>query len=273
LELPGSKSERGVLKNYIKNATDRKPIRFYVGSCPDYSHEGGKYTHKFLGSGVPLLTQCHLEVEERFFSVLRDLGIPFEYVIMVADVEATDGVFCQRFTGGNEQEFLARCRLSVEKTQELLLALAKKYQFSYGSLRSSSFFEEFGKEEFLFYQASYQELLARRFREDGSFRTRVIGDLIRRRELYQKMYPNIFGPEVPPQEKEEFLVGRTLRTMAQYLTLGRLIAQRNDCHPAIICHLTTNLGMFNDRNKFRLKEDGAQPQPTIPVFKMERTVY
>jgi hypothetical protein len=267
--LPENKTEKRLLNLALRQATEEKPIRFYVGSCPDYSHNGQVYTHEGLGEGVPFLTQVHLEADLPILMKLEEARIPFQGVIMVADVEAVDEVFCERFTDRSEAEFLRRCKESIRNTSELLRGTGLD-----GKLRSSSFFEEFGRERFLYYQEAYREVLAERYRTNDSFLTRVNGDMYSRMEMYKRMYPFIFNENTSNGERDDFLVGRTLRTMAQYLALGRLVGEKtNECFPMIVVHPTRNKGVFNERNRFLLPDDGPQPQPTIPIFEMKRRVY
>lgn len=259
--MPGNKSEKRLLKIALRQATKEKPVRFYVGSCPDYSHNGEIYTHEGLGDGVPFLTQIHLQTDSYILGVLEENKIPYQFVVMIADVEAEDEIFCQRFTNGDKQEFMKRCHKSQERTTQLFkdLRLDRK-------LKSSSFFEEFGRERFMYFQEAYQKVLTQRISIDGSFNMRVTGDLIARREMYRHMYPGI--------SDQDFLIQRTLRTMAQYLALGRLIGEKtNECFPMIIVHPTRNKGVFNERNRFLLPGDEPRPQPTIPIFEMKRRVY
>src|SRR3989344_1944306 len=264
IQLPDSKSERGIFKTGLIKAIGGDTLKFYIGSCPDYSHNGVRYTHEYLGDGVPLLTQYHLEVDQGIVSVFGGQGISCELILMVADVEAVDKIFCERFTAGDEAEFLARCKRSAAATQERL---------SSGSVRSSSFFDEFGRDRFLDLQRKYFGVLADRFESDGSFRHRVVTDTFGRDDLYKKMYPGVFNNGMTPGQREEFLIGRTMRTMAQYLTLGRLVGEV-DGPVAIINHPTTNKSIYNSRGKFLLPEDDPRyPQPTVPVFTMTRRVY
>ena len=253
----------------ISRATQSQPINFYIGSCPDYSHDGEAYTHEYLGSDVPLLTRVHLDYDREIINVLESQSIPYKMTIMVADVEATDKIFCKRFTNNDQNEFLRRCESSVSSTEKFVekIGLSKK-------VISSSFFNEFGRERFINYQERYKEVLKKRYKFDDSFRMRVNGDLVSRMDMYKNMYPDVFQGNINFLDRTKFLIDRTLRTMAQYLTLGRLIGENGDLiSPMIICHPTRNIGMFNDRNKFVLPEDGPQPQPTIPVFEMKRRVY
>jgi hypothetical protein len=219
-----------------------------------------------VGEGIPLLTRVHLENDTRILNILSENNIPYEYVLMVADVEAEDKIFCDRFTNGDKNEFLRRCSSSVNATKSHI-----ENNYLSANIRSSSFYEEFGRERFLTYQINYQNLLSERYQDDSSFSMRVGGDVLARMDMYRKMYRGILG-DMESKVRTDFLVGRTIRTMAQYLTLGRLIGEGAK-YPVVLCHPTRNLGLFNDRNKFLLPEDGVHPQPTIPVFEMKKGVY
>ncbi len=269
---PQSKGEKRELQRALGSATVGNPLCIYVGSCPDYSYENGLYTHRSLGEGVPLLTQYHATQDTRLLTVLDRAGVPYRYTIMVADVEATDEVFARKFTSGDEEEFLGRCRGSVQSTGVLLEQVSAAQALN-GELRSNSFFDEFGRDKVLSYQEQYLEVLRQRHEEDSSFRIRVSGDTSSRLEMYAAMYSGII-PQIGHlnEEQRQFLAGRTLRTMAQYLALARLIAEASP-NAIIINHPTRNNGMFNDRNKFLLPTDGPQPQRTIPVFEMTQEVY
>lgn len=271
IALPRSKAERKQLQRAVNSATPEQPLAIYVGSCPDYSHEGGLYTHQALGDGVPLLTKYHIDAAKPLLKTLDSLETPYRYTTMVADVEGTDPYFCQRFAQGDEQGFLGRCADSVAATSAELKRIKDEHQFV-GELNSSSFFQEFGREQFIALQSAYQEVLKGKHSQDGSFQSRVTGDIIGRMDLYTTMYSDIirkFG--VLTGENIQFLETRTLRTMAQYLALGRLISAIPNA--VIINHPTRNLGLFNDRNRYHLPEDGSKPQLTVPVFEMKQAVY
>lgn len=264
IQLPSNKAEIGIFKTGLVKVVNGETLKIYVGSCPDYSHNGVRYTHQSLGDRIPLLTQYHLEADRSLLGVLENEGIEYEMVVMVADVEATDEVFCMRFTDGDETEFLARCARSVVATRGAIVT---------PRIKSSSFFAEFGRERFLDLQMRYSRLLAEKFETDGSFHCRVVADTFGRYELYRKMYPDVFNDGMTVGQREEFLIDRTMRTMAQYLTLGRLISEVSG-PVAIINHPTTNKNMYNSRGKFLLPEDDPRyPQPTVPVFTMARKVY
>lgn len=268
--MPRNKTQRRLLERSLKSATDESPLKIYVGSCPDYSHTDGLYDHQSLQGRTPLLTSYHLLYDLGFLGVLARYEVPFSYTVMVADVEACDEVFCQKFTAGSEEVFLNLCRSSQRATAGSIQNLPVGEGIR-KRIHSSSFFGEFGREKFLQYQESYQEVLKKRYADDGSFRMRTDGDTASRLEMYSKMYDQVLRT-MEFRERFEFLTQRTLRTMAQYLTLGRLIAVAS-LYPVIINHPTKNIGVFNDRNKFALPEDEMQPQPTIPIVEMNKEVY
>ena len=210
-----------------------------------------------------------MESDIELFHALKVHSVPYEVRIMIADTEAIDEVFCEMFTGGNESEFLRRCETSINKTNDYFYQSGVSEHFL-----GTSFFKEFGREKFLKYQGLYYQTLLDRYGTDGSFRSRINLDRAKRNNMYKQMYPSIFDNSMNVTDRDDFLIGRTLRTSAQYLTLGRLIAESSqNCYPVIICHPTRNIGFFNDRNKFLLSEDGNKIQETIPVFEMKQTVY
>lgn len=241
-----------------------------MGSCPDYSHNGNIYTHEGLGEGVPFLTQIHLQHDNEVLRVFNQNNIPFRYTIMIADVEAIDKVFCERFTDGSQQEFLDRCSRSQAASQEYISNLDLPSPIK-ENMHSSSFFAEFGMERFIHFQEEYQRALTLRSQTDGSFRMRLGNDMAARSEMYQKMYRTIL-PNLDVVQREEFLTQRTIRTMAQYLTLGKLISESSR-YPVIISHPTRNSGMFNDRNKYMLDGEIDGQQHPVPILTMERSVY
>lgn len=270
IELPRNKKQIKVLEEVLLRTTADSPMKIYVGSCPDYSHEDGRYTHKDIGGGIPLLSQVHVGIDLNLLKALDSSSIPYEYIIMVADVEAVDEVFCDKFTKGNQEEFLKRCNASLNATQGLLDSVKENHNLK-GTLRSSSFFAEFGYDNFIQLQDAYMEILLKRLNTDDSFRQRVGSDINSRMGMYTRMYDQIL-PKLGFIEQTDFLEFRDIRTKAQYLTLGRTISAASE-NAAIISHPTTNLGLFNDRNKFILETDKNMVHKTIPIFGITKNVY
>lgn len=258
-----------VMKSYLRRVTENNPLHFHIGSCPDYHHVDGKYTHTGIGGGVPLLTQTHINALPSCLSVLEKHKIPYIVEIMVADVEAEDEFFAKKFTGGDKEVFQRLCHESVISTESVLTQLRDNH---IGTFKSSSFFDRFGRNSFNTVYSQYFELLTNLY-EDASnptFNARVGADVTNRMPMYKTMYEGYYE-EMTSTERIKFFVSRTLRTMAQYLALGRLTAQTS-AHPIIINHPTTNLGMYNERNKFLLPEDKPN-MPKIPIFTLTNKIY
>lgn len=271
IRLPQKKGELARLKASLEEANPVNPLSIFVGSCPDYSHRNGLYTHEELRDGVSLLAQYHLRYDVPALRLFDLAGVPYVYTLMVADVEAVDEVFCARFTGGDREEFLRRCRSTQAETAKAMSALSSSLGLN-GRMVSSSFFRVFGEEKFLYYQEAYRAVLTARYHEDESFQFRVDQDTAQRMEMYRLMYREVIG-NMTNGERAQFLAGRTIRTMAQYLTLGRLISGISSC-PVVINHPTRNFGMLNDRNKYPLPGDnGSGLQQSIPVIEMTHKVY
>jgi hypothetical protein len=252
-----------VFRHYLSNASQGYPLTIYAGSYPDYSHDAVGYTFRGVGSGVPFLTKVHLESDVPFLQVLDLAGICYQYIIMVADVEATDKCFQQRFTDGDEKIFLGACESSRTETQ-VLLDTQRKQLGLIGPLKSSSFFAEFGRERFLRLQEAYEAKLQEKMVSDRHFEQRVTLDTLKRMEMYRLMYSDyISGEFMSPNQRNDFLMGRTMRTMAQYVVLGELISQVPNA--IVINHPTTNIGFYNEKM--------GQIRQTIPIFEMKRRVY
>ncbi|KXK09164.1 MAG: hypothetical protein UZ21_OP11001000222 [Microgenomates bacterium OLB22] len=271
ISLPENKTQRALLERYLMRATPDRPLRLFAGSCPDYAHDGAQYTHEGISDDVPFLTEVHLRCDLPLLEVLDTYDIPYLYTIMVADVEAMDSFFCERFTDGDRDKFMQLCRGSMCKTAIALDHIKASRELS-GDLKSSSFFEEFGHGHFMELQHAYTQVLAQRYVQDERFNARVSADTTARRPMYRRMYPHMFKPDIPFLQRDEFLAQRTMRTMAQYLALGRCIGEYD--HAVVISHPTTNKGTYNDRNKFLLPGDDPRiQQPIVPVLSMNTSIY
>lgn len=275
MKFPKNKAEKKVLLSHLENASDHNPLTLFAGSCPDYSHVEGKYDHRGLGGEVPLLSQVHIHHDLPLLKILEEAKIPYRYILMIADVEALDSIFCETHTGGEVDRFLDLCRSSQHHTAEVLQGMKDTLGLG-GELVSSSFFEVFGREIFMHYQEAYSALINGKldvdsFQGSSNTRNRVNTDTHSRQHLYRKVYRTTL-PRIPRDEQWDFLMSRTVRTMAQYLTLGRLIRKKTP-HPVIINHPTTNAGLYNDLNKFVLEEDSLVSVPSVPIFEVTKAVY
>lgn len=266
--IPGLKSPEGKkqikrLSEILQQANKDNPIQIYAGSCPGYSVTDGKYDHKSLTSDIPYLSQLHLSVDSQLLQILDTYNIPFIYKILIADVEAIDDYFVKKYTNGDVNQFLEICKSSQDKTKNLI---TESFPSLERNMISSSFFEEFGYDNFMHYYDLYYSLLLSKYQEDNSFRNRVIIDTNARMNMYLNMYENYAG-----SNKINFLVTRTIRTMAQYLTLARIM-QLKTSQAIIMNHPTVNIGLYNDLNRFKFSESDPDFR-AIPVFTLEKEVY
>lgn len=260
--LPEEREQLSVLKSAIFFSLIKgREIYIYAGSCPDYSHKNGLYTHEGIGDGLPLLSKLHVDLDVRLVESLLEQGVACRYLLMLADVEVMDDYFCQKFTGGDRGEFLARCSSSVRVTGEYLREATKANP----NFFASSFFEIFGQERFMQMQDLYEQMLLEKSVSDLKFYQRVEKDTKQRTNLYAQMYPKV---SYQTEEGKEFLMGRTRRTMAQYRALADLILAAG--HPAmIINHPTVNISTYNEGSLSLSKKVFHK----IPVILMNRRVY
>lgn len=66
-----SKKDSKRLERRIGRATGESPLQIFIGTCPDYSHDGEHYTFESVGSNVPLLTQQQMRVNQALFDRLE----------------------------------------------------------------------------------------------------------------------------------------------------------------------------------------------------------
>lgn len=182
-------------------------------------------------------------------------GVPFTCYILLADTEALDSHFCERYFQGNYNAFLETCRESVKATQVYLDSELGN------SFVSTSFFEHFTEARFRTIEAGYIESLKAAYRAQRL--KRVDADILARSGLYRRLYGDT-------AKDPNFLVDRTIRTLAQYLTLGRLIGE--DPQGLVIVHDTVNGSVFQQSNEYSNGyEDKPVPRP--PLIKKDLRVY
>src|SRR5689334_18053199 len=89
-------------------------------------------------------------------------GVPFRCTVLLADTEATDNYFSERYFRGDQSAFLQCCDSSVHATQMKLDQLSES--FTLGSFYSSSFFKQFGRTHFEQTEDQYVELLEEHYK-------------------------------------------------------------------------------------------------------------
>jgi hypothetical protein len=175
---------------------------------------------------------------------------------MLADTEALDEYFANKYFKNNAEEFLNNCHQSVYKTENYLKLFNEQY--NYGEFISTSFLNLFGS-NLHNTQTEYVEYLSNLYKLGNL--GRIDKDIEKRQNLYCKMY----GEDAL---NKEFLAERTIRTMGQYLALGRIIGE--DEQGCIIVHDTVNASLFQSFNKFTHNNEN---NPTSPVIRQSLRVY
>ncbi len=180
-------------------------------ACPDYSHCDGKYTFRQLNNGISLLAQKQID----FLRAARQVLTEVEVTVAVADQEADDESL-RKAVGESIESF----RTKIRKTIEAIASAVKQDGWCVAAM--TSVIPEFAEQEKLWMQ---------RIRSDSGLSARITTDSIARSEMYRR---------IAPFTAEE-MFARTLRTAAQYLTLGTW-AQSNNA--LIANHTTTNLAWY-----------------------------
>lgn len=185
--------------------------RIIAPACPDYSHCDGKYTFRQLNEGISLLAQKQID----FLRAAREVLSEVEVTIAVADREAEDESL-RKSVGESIESFRAKVRGTIKA-----IASAIK-QDGWCVATMTSVIPEFSERE---------ELWIQKIRSDRALSARITTDAIARSEMYMR---------IAPFTAEE-MFARTLRTAAQYLTLGTWAQSTNTL---IANHTTTNLAWY-----------------------------
>lgn len=212
LPLLGEQSQSSGMIYRIGVLLLKPTVRIVAPSCPDYSHENGKYTFTTLGSGVPLLSKLHTELFDRLSPFLPQA----QFEIVIADQEAEDEALCQK-TGTTCAEFLALIKDSAVATRRYMGN--RPYQTHLMTERFPTL-------------RSVENQFASTLTQSPETMHRIQNDTMARGEMYRKLGVTT---------KDEML-GRTIRTAAQYCALAHLAATEG----FLVCnHETVNLGWYN----------------------------
>lgn len=188
-----------------------------VPTCPDFSHEDGKYTFRSLESGIPLLAQKHI-------TFLKELAehVSFTCVFLVADLESRDQKL-RNAVGLSESDFLEKVRGTQEKLHESVS------QYGWSASMMSAYFPELEEVERVHEREITRSAHDPKASQYAEIRRRIEYQVDQRTLLYETIDPNM-GIEDMAQ--------RTVRTASQYVAIGNLAQQRSH----IICnHTTTSL--------------------------------
>ncbi len=231
-------------------------LRVFAPSCPDYKHNGSTYTFGELGSGVSLLGMYQIEFAGKFLTMLDIYGIPYDYTVLTADIEVEDEAMLAK-NSVTKAEAIERVKGTIKETAEYVCGLLTPQNGS--TIRSTGFLEEF--EGFLDLQKKHETLIQQLQNSSAPFR-KSLGHLHEGRlNLYARLFPEATQAELLE------LMPRTIRTMAQYATLGHLARERD---AVITSHRTLNIPAYNDQKLFSGKLEDYR---RVPVLNFDRRIY
>lgn len=207
----GEQSHGRQMVNRIGKLLHQDFVGVVAPSCPDYSHDGGVYTFKSVGAGVPLLAERHIS----FLSALHVCVPHMRCELVLADQESEDPVLCARM-GSSQKEMALLVRESAIVTQKRVASFGWKV-----SLMTQRFPG----------LKNHEKRFAAQIEADAKLRFRINTDAIARSGMYQRI--GVYGGDAMRR--------RTVRTAAQYCALGHIAASEG----FLICnHDTVNLGWF-----------------------------
>ena len=205
-----SRSRRMALR--ISRLLVEDEITIVAPCCPDYTHHNGKYTFQGLNGGISLLAGKHIS----FLKEITETIPRARVILLYADQEAEDEEML-RVTRKSKTEFAALVDNSVSRTLE------EVSRFGWKADLMTRFFPAIIQEE---------TAISLWIRNNPDLERRITAESIQREEMYCRI-----SRRLTSEEK----IGRTVRTAAQYIALGR----HSVANKYLICnHTTTNLSWY-----------------------------
>jgi len=218
----------------VQSKTNTKTMKYRLGEllklksnptivvpvCPDYGHDGKKYTFNGLFGGVSLLTQKHIEFLDNVTPILPKSAVIF----LLADHEADDPDLC-RVVEKTREEFADLMLSSLFETRKEIL--------------SRGWFATF-MTAFIPHLISDEESITKEILNDSSLGGWLRDDTESRRDMYRRINGGISFTE---------MTRRTAHTTAQYVALGRFATEAR----YLVCnHTTTNLAWYKRKTNVAL---------------------
>ena len=208
---PGSQTRKVAIR--IGATLLQGPPQLIVPSCPDYSHYRGRYTFKDVRGGVSLVTRKHILFMQAVAKIFPDMQV----LALIADHEADDPALCQ-VAGISRKEFYTRIRRSVVSTRRAF----RSQELDWNVALMTDVVPNLVARE-----AELMEMI----RSEPRFQGHIESDTLERAAMYNRL--RIRGREARRE--------RTIRTAAQYMTLGQFAV---DNGRLIVNHSTTNLAWY-----------------------------
>lgn len=242
------------------------PITFVSTVCPAFTYDtSGKYDFKGLTDGPGLLGQIHLHTfRDLVLSKIVNAGLPFEYVVVVADIaEAYDNDVVDRFTGGDLQLLLDRCKMTASKLSDLSIALdiPNTSVFTMSDLYGISL-DDYRKE-----RESLNAAIINKARIDKEFGT-FFKHYTDSRKAMQSLYISSTR-----QLNDEELEIRAASGISQYLHHFDFVRSEYE-YPVALNHSTMSLRFAN--RSYGMSDGNIEitsAQKRIPIIELKTKVY
>lgn len=250
--------------SYIQAATLEQPLTLLAPVCPDFPDRGG---HE-LGDGVSALAEEHLVRDAAVIDLLDCSGVPYRYVVAVADSEAAHDLQVQTYAGDDVEAFLSRCEASRAAIEGRLEAMAAHHQ---GEFVATTFYQRYGLEDFHALEAAYLteltdllEAESHQSREAAGVARKLKGQLhlavFNRGAVHERAYGRRQAYDLEAMRMLE------LRGIAQNLALGRLVTV-NESLPVMAVHNQHVRDTINQRNRYPLDGDKSGQQLPVPMIR------
>jgi hypothetical protein len=225
-EIHFSRSDQRKLKRIKRQAVLVSTV------CPDYPHDGGKYTFMGqLGNGISLTARSHLVRVPGLIEGFNQLGLETRWLILVADLPELTGkqeAFYRRVAASKE-EYIARCEASALAIQAQVGSSAEARTFS-------SWYAEQGVP-----YLEVQEAVAERILDESKTDSPFAGKFAAFCAMRQNLAVKFRGRPLSSDELAE----AAAHGMSLYVTHGTLLRQRfADQNLVVINHFTPNLQNF-----------------------------
>ncbi|MBI2141735.1 hypothetical protein HYU16_04925 [Candidatus Woesearchaeota archaeon] len=256
LDLVSAPDHIALAENIAQSFASGGKLKIFAPSCPDYKHDGSTYTFGELGNGVSLLGLYQIEFAEKLLQLLDVHGVPYDYIVLTADIEVEDDAMLAK-NRVTKMEAIEKVKGTIKETGEYASGLLMPQNGS--TVRSVGFLQEFNG--FPESQRRYEVLIGQLQTSSAAFRKGLEHLHEGRLGLYSRLFPGANQAEL------HNLMPRTIRTMAQYATLGQLAREQN---AVITSHRTLNIPAYNNPKLFLGRPEDYR---RVPVFNFDRGIY
>lgn len=221
--------------------------KVFVLSCPDYGDNGQSATFEKLGTGVPIMVRQHLGALQLMGSGSTIIKPEANLNVWIADLEHENPLLPAQFTGGSVDVFRDKVDASVASTETFFDELE---ELGFGSFVVRGFSTicctENGSNKFTSLREDYRDQILSTCGGELASRLKRLIRYKLKDEYYAGVYQDLTELEVRTIEAS---------AMAEYIALGRTVAEMDGCAKLIAVHHSPNVDLFNYYNKLEKKQE------------------